>query len=242
MTATDPQKWADWSDEKLAAIPKREFDAVTGDIAALLSEGALTIELEQPSEELWDAIAVALRHAETPTIDVERHLAPVQPLERRRDAEPEPAFQAESRWSGFTVGLTLVAACILLVLVPIGLSMRSDDNSLNVIAAADLDVLDPAATEGHADLVVDQDHELIELDLSATAPTDDYLELWLLAFDDDGGIADMISLGAVDGDGSYVIPDGVDTGRFNTVDISIEADDGDATHSGRSVLRGQFLT
>ena len=165
----------------------------------------------------------------------------VPPLERKRGrGEGSPsAFRASSRWSGRAAALTLVAAAFLLVAVPLALSQRSDDPE--VLAAADLEVLDPAvATFGHADLLVDDDAEALSIDFSATAPADEYLELWLLAVEDDQ--VTPLSLGRIDGDGTFVIPEGVDRNKFNIVDISIEANDGDESHSGRSILRGQLIS
>ncbi|MEZ5230458.1 MAG: anti-sigma factor [Acidimicrobiales bacterium] len=244
MTGSDARSWANLSDEELLALSDAEFDSLTGDVADLLLEGPIEIEPEQPSASLWAAIAAQLEV--DLAIDRDRPLTPVQPLERRRSgtdtAASKPAFRASSRWSGRTAALTLIAAAVLLIAVPLGLSLRSRDNDPEILAAADLEVLDPAATFGHADLVAESGGEAIALDYEATAPTDEYLELWLLAVDDDGGVEDLRSLGRVEGDGPYELPADIDRDRFNVVDISIEADDGDATHSGHSILRGQLTS
>jgi len=69
----------------------------------------------------------------------------------------------------------------------------------------------------------------------------EYLELWLLR---DG--RDMVSLGTfragADGRVRVVLPLGVDPGAARFVDVSVERDDGDPTHSGRSVLRSSALS
>ncbi len=41
-------------------------------------------------------------------------------------------------------------------------------------------------------------------------------------------------------DGTFEVPDDVDLDRFDVVDVSVEPDDGDPTHSGASILRGDL--
>ena len=68
-------------------------------------------------------------------------------------------------------------------------------------------------------------------------PADGYLELWLL----DSSATRLVSLGPLRDDGLYDVPTGVDPGEFPVVDVSVEPVDGDPTHSGQSVLRGQLV-
>ncbi len=244
MRLSDSSSWSELSDEQLLALSDDEFDATVPDIADLLSLGPVDIVPEEPPASLWAAIALevgldAILSA-VPTPDAEplyRPLGEVQPMERR--APGPAAIKASSRWGGRTAAITLVAACLLLVLVPLGLSRRGGNTE--ILAAANLEVLDPSATSGHVDLVVKDSTESLELDYAATAPADEYLELWLLAVDDAGEI-ETLSLGRAEGSGSYEIPADVDRSRFNIVDISIEANDGDESHSGRSILRGQLVS
>lgn len=71
--------------------------------------------------------------------------------------------------------------------------------------------------------------------LSATAPGEFY-ELWLLTAPDD-----LISLGSFSvgesGRAEVRVPLPVDPSEFDYIDLSLERDDGDVSHSGRSVLR-----
>ncbi|WP_432835953.1 anti-sigma factor [Dactylosporangium sp. CA-092794] len=65
-------------------------------------------------------------------------------------------------------------------------------------------------------------------------------EAWLL--DGSGPAARAEALGVL-GKGpdlSVIVPASLDLSRYSIVDISAEAHDGDATHSGRSVLRGRL--
>jgi len=70
-------------------------------------------------------------------------------------------------------------------------------------------------------------------DLPAT--TNDY-EVWL--FGNDGK---MVSLGTLnDGSGTFTVPQGISTQEYRVVDVSDEPPDGVPTHSGVSLVRGQF--
>jgi anti-sigma-K factor RskA len=64
----------------------------------------------------------------------------------------------------------------------------------------------------------------------------EFYELWLLS-----GPDELVSLGSfkvgASGEETVRVPLPVDPGEFEFVDISIEPDDGDGSHSGRSILR-----
>jgi anti-sigma-K factor RskA len=81
----------------------------------------------------------------------------------------------------------------------------------------------------------------VALDGIAPLPRGEHLELWLLR---DG--EDMVSLGTfragADGRVRATLPLGVDPARARFVDVSVERDDGDPTHSRRSVLRSAALS
>jgi hypothetical protein len=66
------------------------------------------------------------------------------------------------------------------------------------------------------------------------------LELWLIEADADGEIVDIAPISLVSGAGAYEVPSSIDVSAFRIVDISIEPRDGDDTHSGRSILRGNL--
>ena len=50
------------------------------------------------------------------------------------------------------------------------------------------------------------------------------------------------SLGALEGDERFVVPDGLAIDEFPLVDVSIEPIDGNPAHSSKSVLRGELET
>lgn len=249
------------TEAELLAMPDDEFAEATADIAALLAEGPVEIEPIAPSPGLWDAIAAAVAAEQPAGLDgttdigsgirvlgtepsdptaashgVERHAPVIDPLEETEVSSPASS-RARSRWGGRAALITLVAAVVLLVLVPVGLSIGSDRDEPVVLARAELEVLTGDATGGSAELL-DEESDVLRVDVEATAPEGEYLELWLLSLDDNGLAADPVSLGRIEDSGTFAIPADVDTAVFDVVDVSIEADDGDATHSGKSVLRG----
>ncbi len=137
------------------------------------------------------------------------------------------------------VPLALVAASVLAAVIVGGTVLtRTTDDPPTPLAAAQLsndDLGEPTATLGAANLRCEDSICHIDLDLDGPLRSSgDDVELWII----NDTVTDMHSLGLVDGDGTFEIPPGVDPDDFPIVDLSFEPRDGDATHSGRSVLRG----
>ncbi|MCY4632315.1 MAG: anti-sigma factor [bacterium] len=185
------------------------------------------LELLEPPDEVWDGIESAVRAAD----DTD---ATVVGLESRR----------------WTVRRTVLGVAAALVLVAAGVAaytLTRDDPAV-VVATASLaydpekfDALGAQARAG-ADLIAEDGRhsiEFVDAALPAPEPGAD-LEVWLIKPDDKGNVADLVSLGLVDpaDPGSLEVPAGFDPGAYFVVDISIEPRDGDAGHSGRSILRG----
>ncbi len=76
------------------------------------------------------------------------------------------------------------------------------------------------------------------VDTAGLPPADGIYEVWLLDVETDR----LVALGALDdsGKGWLTVPTGVDVADYPQVDISLEPADGDPTHSGNSVLRGDL--
>jgi hypothetical protein len=64
-----------------------------------------------------------------------------------------------------------------------------------------------------------------------------YYEVWLL--DPDAGTVFPVGVLPPDGEGRFTLPASV-VGRYQVIDVSLEADDGDPAHSKRSLLRGRY--
>ncbi|MFO7690360.1 MAG: anti-sigma factor [Cryobacterium sp.] len=83
--------------------------------------------------------------------------------------------------------------------------------------------------DGHRDV-------LVNVDLTVEAGSG-LREVWLITPDATG----LISLGLLDGaQGRFAIPAEIDLSRYAIVDVSAEPNDGDPTHSGVSLVRGEL--
>jgi anti-sigma-K factor RskA len=131
--------------------------------------------------------------------------------------------------------LTSVAAGIALV---VGLSLFSDDDTAPTFVAQATNNELPEAYDGAATATVSvDDSPTLVLAFSDELPTEDPVELWLIKPD----LSDMVSLGLIEpGDTEWDWPTGIDPNEYSLVDLSIEPDNGDPTHSGRSILRGEL--
>jgi len=66
---------------------------------------------------------------------------------------------------------------------------------------------------------------------------DGFREVWLI----DRNVERLVSLGTMTGDrAEFTIPEGLDLDEYVIVDVSREHFDGDPTHSGDSIVRGQL--
>lgn len=192
-----------------------DLDAVFVDLRQIA--GTLTTDdylREAPPAEVWNKIAPGIGHG----ADI-MHL--------RRYSRRAPLMVA-------------AAAAALVFIIAGALATRALRSAgPEVAAGAELVNTDlPVQSDATAavELLVDDEGEYrLDIDLSAVPDSGDgVLELWII----DENVESMFSLGAIDGDGRFELPPGVDPADFPIVDISVEPLDGDPTHSGQSVLRG----
>jgi hypothetical protein len=77
----------------------------------------------------------------------------------------------------------------------------------------------------------------VTVTLDAPPAEGGFREAWLITSD----ASALVSLGVLrETTGTFDVPEGVDTAQFDLVDVSAEADDGDAAHSGDSIVRGRL--
>lgn len=184
----------------------------------------------EPPTDLWDRISAELSDSNSGTITSALSPAPasggaeVVDLASRRRA---PRMMAAA------------AAVVLLVVGVVGVTLnRQGGNEL--VASTDLELLAGGGT-GTAELVKESDGMHLRVDVSGLSAAEraDFFELWLLTpdgkdpqsltkFEDRSGVIDVR------------LPAGMSTTRFPVVDISEEINDGDNTHSGKSILRGSL--
>lgn len=204
-------------------------DADVARVEALLRElTAEDAQLDAPPPDVWDGIASEVGESER--------------------ADNVVGLGSRRRLFSDSVLRVAAAGVVLIAGVTAFLVLRDTDSS-SVVASAQL-AYDPASfdvlgvdAEAAVSLVNDGDQFSIQVD-SADLPTigadSEDLELWLIEPDADGNPVALVSLGLIDPDdpGAFDVPANYDPDVYFVVDISVEPRDGDATHSGRSILRG----
>lgn len=199
----------------------REVEAILRDL------DQRDLELLETPDQVWDGIEATLGLGE---------------------AAPETVVSLDSRrWTGRRVLMGLAAALVGVV-IAVGIFLAGSDGTRQVLATTML-AYDPVsfdrlgdAASGNASLVSQDDQLVIEIvDSRLPDPGEGAdLEVWLIQPDDEGNVADLVSLGVVNPvePGVLEIPASHDPAVYYVVDISVEPRDGDASHSGRSILRG----
>lgn len=212
-------------------------------IEALLREmTAADAERTEPPGEVWNGIETAVAgrrrgdHAGAAGVGTDTTV----------DGTVVAMRRPPRRWM---LTVAAAAAAVLVVVAGLGIVTGRGGEETTVVASAEL-TYDPAAfdelgqgavarvslVDADGTFVIDFDEAVLPDPLGEGAD----LELWLIQPDDEGNVADLVSLGVldVDGSGEYRVPDAYDPDEFFVVDISVEPRDGDETHSGRSILRG----
>lgn len=212
----------------MSDIQGRRTDA---EIEAVLSDvEAGDLELLEPPDEVWAAIESATAGDS--------------------DATGAVVSLASRRWTPRRLALGVAAVLVLVVAGAAAVVLTRDDPADVVATAAlayDSENFDTLGSEASAsaELVVEAgSHSIVIVDAMLPSPeAGSDLEVWLLRPDAEGNVVDLVSLGVVDpaDPGSLEVPSGYDPDTFFVVDISVEPRDGDAGHSGRSILRGSLL-
>ncbi|WP_369131421.1 anti-sigma factor domain-containing protein [Modestobacter roseus] len=198
-------------------------------VPALAAPGAPV----QPPPGVWAAIAAATGVEATPaSVPPPNHVQPLPAASSGADVVPLRRRGAPARrW------LAVAAALLVGGVVGAGAVAVLRDGDGTVVATAGLDPLDGVEASGRAEVREAGGHRSLQVELAAPAPADGYYEVWLLRPD----VSGMVQVGVVtDGATSLPLPDGVDLAEYPVVDVSIEPLDGDPTHSGVSVARGEL--
>ncbi|SOE00026.1 anti-sigma factor [Blastococcus haudaquaticus] len=185
-----------------------------------------------PPPAVWDAIVAATGVSATVRDDVVADPPAAEPV---RAATVLP-FRPRRRPA------LLVAAAVLAGAVvgagAVAVVQNGDDGE--AVTAVALDPLADNEASGRAEVVELEDgSRVVRVELDAPALDAEYYEIWLI----DRDVVDMVPLGVVrPGTQTVELPADLDLGRFPLVDVSVEPLDGDPTHSGVSVARGELDT
>jgi hypothetical protein len=175
-------------------------------------------------------------------------LADVRAGEPAGDPAPLPVPDELARRRGIPLWLAAVAAALAL-LAGVGLGrwgMGATEapeavppvDTGTVVAAATLTALDSDADRGEASAVQSEDTFAIRVSATELGDGPGVHEVWLINVD---GVR-MISIGllASGDEGEFAVPMELIEQGYRIVDISVEPDDGDPTHSGVSLARGEL--
>lgn len=210
-------------------------------------------DLESPPEAVWARISSELglgtrvldgaeesapaAAAEPAPVDA-RSALPVDP--GSSPVEPQPAHDAAPPRRRLMTRLFALAASVVLVAgVSLGVWAINQGSGLTEVAEATLDPF-PDHPDAVGAAVVEERPDgtfAVRVKVDADAAPDTFREVWLITAD----ASALVSLGVMDGEEqTFAVPADVDLRDYVLVDVSQEPVDGDPTHSGDSIVRGEL--
>lgn len=166
------------------------------------------------------------------------------------ETPPSAPVPLASRRRGVPVWLASAAAVLALV-AGLGVGRMSvgepeaapvePESTGSVLATTSLTALDSDAPRGAVEAVNDDADDVVTVSVRATELGDEpgFHEVWLINVDGER----MVALGilARSDNGTFEVPRRLIEEGYRIVDISVEPDDGDPTHSGVSLARGELV-
>lgn len=194
----------------------------------------------EPPPEIWDKIEAGVRREDTGDVDAAEvtHDSRVSSLDEQRATTAADA-DASNASRGFGRVLLVAAASALVLIVGASLAIASIGSDPNTVFSATFSNDDlPEPFDGTASVILEIDDDpMLVFDFDDELPAGEPIEVWILTADG----SEIAPVGTVQpGDTTWDWPEGFDPVEYPLVDFSIEPDDGDPTHSGRSILRGQL--
>jgi hypothetical protein len=191
--------------------------------------------LETPPDRVWDRIVAEIDEAGVPVAAVDS--APVADTGRSDDGADTKRDASPRRTLSKMLFTLAASAAVILAVVGTWALVRPAE-VVEVASASLLAFPDHPGAEGSAVVVEGEDGEkLVRVELDDDEPTDGFREVWLITAD----ATAIVSLGILEGsEGEFAVPEDVDLRDYVLVDISQEPQDGDPTHSGDSIVRGEL--
>lgn len=229
--------------EQEVASLRRSVDVLA--VPALAAPG----QAIAPPPQVWAAIAAATAVSVSPRPAAVARDVDIPASTPAEPATPEftgsgagsatvvPIASRSSRRST-TRWLPLAAAVLVGGLIGAGaVAVTQSGDAGAVVAQAGLDPLPEQIASGNAEVRENGGVRELQVDLDVPELDDAYYEVWLLQPD----AQRMVPVGIVQqGVTVLPLPDGLDLAAYPVVDVSVEPFDGDPTHSGASVVRGQL--
>jgi hypothetical protein len=185
-----------------------------------------------PPSSVWEAIQAHVRGDRSAGSTAASSGAEVVPLADRR---------GRRSWSTSVLVAASVASLAVGVVLSAVATRESDPPSpaTQVVAAASLAALPDHTGTGEATIVQRNGTDYLQIDASDLSQGQGFYEVWLI----DPKTMQMVGLGALDSaEGLFPIPEGLDLSKYRLVDVSLEPMDGQPTHSGNSIVRGELAT
>lgn len=212
------------------ALELAEFEHTVAIGRSTMSVG----DLQAPPERVWENILTQVRSAA-----LEGEVEAEASISSLGDAPTVPAVRERRRTrSRGSAIMFALAASLAVVLTVVGVWSFVRPTAVVELASASLEAFpDHPGAAGEA-VVVELADGKREIRVSVDADADDGLrEVWLITAD----ATALVSLGLLEGsEGSFPIPEGIDINEYVLVDVSLEPIDGDPTHSGDSIVRGEL--
>jgi Anti-sigma-K factor rskA len=212
------------------AACRHDLDALQH-VVRLATDGDDLRDLPAPPPRVWQAIQADVARLNEPPVTEPG----TDTVVHRNGTTSRRRQRPERRWRAPV--LSAAAAAIIAVagtVTVIEVLQRQPDTK--TIASASLKPLPsvPAAAHGTARVLADDE---MQIDVRNLPLTTGFHEVWLIDPED---TKRMVALGNLTdkADAVLPIPPGTDLNQYRLVDISDEPHDGDAAHSGHSLLRG----
>lgn len=159
---------------------------------------------------------------------------------RRRDATPRRRSASPQKRPARWPLLAAAAVGALVAWLGIQLVGLTEDEDGAIVASGELAALEESGTtvDGTAEVVTVEGERRLRVELDdLPSAGEGYLEVWLLRPD----VSGMVTVGVLTGEtAEFPLPPGVDLGDYPVVDISVEQVDGDPSHGGVSLVRGEL--